>query len=456
MIPYMYHDVNKFTSCTSNPKPVSKSKTRQSTRPPCVLTTSPVLTAQAMFSWLGIDGGANNRHSSNPDLETTPLLDPESAAETQLQAGLYSKLHTYLLLRALSKGYLPSTIQASAHLRALLDTDVLNPSNTQLTPSGRRLVRDVRTLISLVAAVLETKNGRDQLQEFLWLTRRAKLGFDGGELVDAAGNAVGGLGGSAADMVSGYGALHTVADLLMSNADFRKLAADVTVLGRQVLADAAVAGGEAAKGAGETVRPTQTELENINKVEPASDQDFDLLEEEPADSKSPMKDVGQVVVEGVVETAEAALESAQKELQDEGRGNALLERMKMVVLRLRGRDDYTQSVGIISVLLKRYALLYSRSVSAAASTATDGFKPNGELDMAVQNFWGLLTSFGDRAQWKALENQWHRLLQHLNVDSDLETLLTRLRRSRNGGRLCGSRNHFASQGVACAERRMNC
>lgn len=377
-----------------------------------------------MFSFLGF-GRSRTRNDTNPDLETTPLLDPESNAETQLQARVYEKIHSYLLLRALSKGYLPSTAQASALLRSLLTSDVLSPSNTQLTPSGRKLVRDVRAWVSLFSTLLEKKNGRDQLQIFLFCTQRARMGFDGGELVDAAGNVAGGLGGSVADMTTGYNALHTLADLLMTNADFRRLMADVTVLGRQVLSDTVIAGGEVAKAVGENVRPAEEELESINAVVPADVEDH-MDESQNGDSKLPTKNLGGVLVEGVAETAEAALESAQRELQDEGRGRALLERMKMVVLRLRGRDDYTQSVSIISVLLKRYAVIYSRSVSTAASTAKDGFKPNSELDMAVHNFWGLLTSFGDAPEWTALQEQWYRLLRHLNNDSEFEALMDQI------------------------------
>ncbi|KAF8537014.1 hypothetical protein BDD12DRAFT_848641 [Trichophaea hybrida] len=375
----------------------------------------------SMFSWLGF-GRSKNRDTTN--LETTPLLDPESNAETQLQSRVYEKLHTYLLLRALSKGYLPSTAQSCAHLRSLLSTDVLNPSNTQLTPAGRKLVRDVRRWITIFVSVLEKKNGEDQLQDFLWFTKRARMGFDGGELVEAASNIVDGAGGTTADMTTGYDALHTVADLLMTNADFRKLMADVTIIGRQVLSDTAMAGGKVAQTVAGMVKPADAELEGINDVTPADAKEPTGYETQNGDSvKLQAREVGEVLAEGVQETAEAAIESAQRELQDEERGNALLERMKMVVLRLRGRADYTQSVNIISILLKRYALIYSRSVSTAASTAADGFKTNSELDIAVKKFWHLITSFGDEAEWNALQEQWYRLLRYLNNDKEFEALM---------------------------------
>jgi hypothetical protein len=385
-----------------------------------------------MFSWLGFgkkspttNGKKSPTTNDEGDLETTPLLDPESGAETQLQTHVYEKLHTYLLLRALSKGYLPSTAQACAHLRSLLSGDVFNPSNTHLTPAGRKLVRDARRWITTLITILEKKNGEDQLQEFLWCTQRARLGFDGGELVDAASNVASGVGGSMADMTTGIDALHTVADLLMTNADFRQLMSDVTVIGRQILADTAIAGGQVAQTVGETVKPAEAELESINDVTSAEVTSEPYGHEEMNENgvKNPAQEVGEVLAEGLAETAEVAVESAQRELQDEGHGNALLERMKMVVLRLRGREDYTQSVNIISILLKRYALIYSRSLTAAASTVSNGINSNSALDRAVAKFWSLITSFGDASEWNALQELWSRFLRHLANDKEFETLM---------------------------------
>lgn len=378
-----------------------------------------------VFSWFGF-GRTPAANDTEGDSETAPLLDPEpGAAETQLQSRVYEKIHTYLLLRALSKGYLPSTAQSCAHLRSLLSSDVLNPSNTQLTPAGRKLVRDMRRWISLFASMLEKKNGEDQLQDFLWFTQRARMGFDGGELVDAASDIAAAGGGSVTDMTTGYDALHTVADLLMTNADFRKLVADAAVIGRQVLSDTVMVGGEAAKTVAETVKPTDAELEGITDLTPADAAEPSAPNGDHRDSSSKLaaREAGEVLIGGVQETAEAAIESAQRELQDEGRGNALLERLKMVVLRLRGRTDYTQSVNIVSILLKRYALIYSRSLSTAAETASSGFKPNSELDLAVKKFWSVITSFGEKSEWDALEQQWFRLLRHLNNDKEFESLM---------------------------------
>ena len=381
-----------------------------------------------MFSWLGFNGSNTNTngHSSvNPrtgidegDEDTQPLLPPTPDAETSLQSAAYEKLRTYMLLRALSKGYLPSTSQTIAQLRTLLSLDALNPSNTALTPSGRKLVRDARHFIQALVVLLKNKNSDDQLQEFLWCTTRARAGFDGGELLGGIQQGV----STAGTAPTGLEAVKTVADLLMMNAEFRRLMEDVAVIGRQVLADAAGTGAEAAENVAEAVRPSEDEMKDVgSKVPVEAMEDGDRQNGEAVGAETV-----EVLEEGIVDTANAALESAKDGLMEEGRGEALTERLKRAVLRLRGRADYTESVNIISVLLKRYAITYSRSVSGIAETVEDSVETNSELDQSVQRFWQLITSFGDPQVWRSLTGSWHKLLDHFTSDDQFEALVYEL------------------------------
>jgi hypothetical protein len=72
------------------------------------------------------------------------------------------------MLGALSKGYMPSTEQLIANLRGLLASDVLNPENPDLSDSGRRLLRLCKLWLQQSIELLGDKNGRDQIQDFLW------------------------------------------------------------------------------------------------------------------------------------------------------------------------------------------------------------------------------------------------------------------------------------------------
>ncbi|KAI5796947.1 hypothetical protein FPQ18DRAFT_422224 [Pyronema domesticum] len=367
---------------------------------------------------VSIYADARNTHISPVTAEAAaPLLNPEEEASTKLQATTLKKLHTYLLLRALSRGYLPSTAQATAHLQHLLASPLLHPQNIHLTPSGRRLIRDLRRLLQLLITVLEKKNGQDQLQDFLYFTRRARVGLDGGELLGAAGAATGGIAGATADISIGAEALNTVFSLLMQNREFKRLIQDAAIISRQVLADTAVVGGEVVKTAGEVVRPGSAELELMNDTTPVDSEEPGGYEAADGESGKVAEEVGEVLLDGLEQTAEAAVESVKEQLENEGKGNVLLERMKSVVIGLRGRVDYAQSVNIVAILLKRYALVYSRSLEKAAGAAAVAVETNTELDIAVSKFWKLVTSFGERADtFERLMDEIGTAIQELFMD----------------------------------------
>jgi hypothetical protein len=117
--------------------------------------------------------------------ETEPLL-PQHEDETVRQRHLHEKLRVYEMLRALSHGYMPSTDQGAAHLRALVASDVLNPDNPTLSLASRQLARDCRVIIRQFIDTLREKNGNDQLQEFLWQISRSKASLDAADLADRA------------------------------------------------------------------------------------------------------------------------------------------------------------------------------------------------------------------------------------------------------------------------------
>ncbi|TGZ77290.1 hypothetical protein EX30DRAFT_374732 [Ascodesmis nigricans] len=401
-----------------------------------------------MLSWLGFGRSPTHQDPENtpPDAdaadENTPLLpDIGSTDETALQRNVHKKLHTYLMLKALSQGYLPSTQQACAHLRQFLATDVLNPTNTALTPSGRTLVRDVRRFIQSLITLLETKNSNDELQEFIWCTSRARAGFDGAEIVDAVSEA----GRAGTGVNAGLEAVKTVAELLMGNREFRGLVEDVVTVARLIVSDTAEVAGEKVKDVAEVVRPEKEELEGVGEGAMDGGQTYPgvlpaqarmMRETGPAGGKhqarrpdSPeqqLKDVAEAVEEGIVETAQEAVDSTEHALKDGHRGEALLERLKRTVLKLRAQADYTDSVNIISTLLKRYAIAYSRSISAPAEHAASAVHTNSALDEAASRLWSVITSFGDKTAWDELLRRWGQLLSHLTSDIQFEALMNEI------------------------------
>ncbi len=49
---------------------------------------------------------------------------------------------------------------------------------------------------------------------------------------------------------------------------------------------------------------------------------------------------------------------------------------------------------------------------------------NPEMDKAVTNFWKFISTFGDKNEWKKLEDSFHKVLEHSRKDPEFEDLLT--------------------------------
>lgn len=113
--------------------------------------------------------------SSSEDRE--PLL-PRYQDDTSLQRELHQKLHTYQMLRALSKGYMPSNEQVIINLRTILAADLLNPDNEGLSDSGQALVHYTKQWLKQFIEMLQHKNSEDQIQDFIWNLSNARVSVD--------------------------------------------------------------------------------------------------------------------------------------------------------------------------------------------------------------------------------------------------------------------------------------
>lgn len=208
-------------------------------------------------------------------------------------------------------------------------------------------------------------------------------------------------------------------DLILANGDFRKLVSDVTTITRQVLADTASASATAALTVADTISPENSELAAVTST------DTVLASDIPKDQvvQVPTREIADAVAEGLSETVGETIDSARREFGKDDRKNAMLARMKMAVLRLRRNTDYTDSVTILSLLLKRYVYIYSRALDNTAAALGEDLQPNPELDRAIKSFGSLVKSFGERKEWDELSRRWDRVMSHARRDADFESVM---------------------------------
>jgi len=343
--------------------------------------------------------------------DTDPLL-PRYEDDTAMQNRLHQKLHTYQMLRALSKGSMPSNEQAIINLRTLLSSDVLNANNKDLSESGRLLVRNCRTWIKLFIELLRHKNDKDQIQDFIWYLTQSRISLDINDVSQRASKVK-----ARADAKATYESFRTVGSLLLTNSDFRLFVNDVTTIGRQVLADTSFSLSDAAKEAGKKLELSEGEQKTISG--PGADEGSLPSKQEVKENAN---ETTKVLVDEVAKVGQDAFHSAKENLSGD-QSNTLLHRLQQTVLNLRQRTDYNDSVSTIAQLIKRYAVAYSRVADETLNAAQEDVETNAALDRAVRNFWELMSSFGDKKEWEQLEQDFNKVLSHAKSDPQFENFM---------------------------------
>jgi hypothetical protein len=345
------------------------------------------------------------------DDEREPLL-PQYDQDTHLQRELSRKLHSYQMLRALTKGYMPSTEQTIVNLRTLLASDVLNPDNPDLSDSGRRLARLTKQWLQQFITLLRNKNDKDQIQDLIWFLAKSRISVDVDDLVHQAQKSK-----AKADASAAYKSLQTVGSLLFTNSDFRVFLGDLNIVGREIFKDSAFALSSAAEQAGKQLEPSPEEQKSVSTPENVTNGNGKAPSGEELGQD--VQDIAKIVAHEGAEVASATVDSAMDKLSgDEGQN--LLKRLQQVVLGLRKRKDYSESVSTLALLIKRYALIYSRAAEEIAEVAQDDINENQETDRALKNLWEFVISFGDKKQWEQCEALLKKVIAHKEKDPEFE------------------------------------
>ncbi|KAH6844928.1 hypothetical protein B0I37DRAFT_433744 [Chaetomium sp. MPI-CAGE-AT-0009] len=353
------------------------------------------------------------RRRWSEEQEQEPLL-PQYDDDTSRQRRLHQKLHTYQTFRALSKGFMPSNEQAIINLRTLLAADMLSPDdNTQLSDSGRALVHYIKQWLKQLIELLQHKNAGDQIQDFIWYLSQARVSVDMEHIAQRAGKAK-----AAADRAAVYHSLQTVGSLLLTNSDFRLFLGDLNVVAREVFKDTAFAISEASQEAGKRLEPSSAEQESVKRLSNTSPPSQQELVDQTAEFSNALSGTASAVAGEAENSILQKLEGPEK--------NTMIHRLKDAVANLRQRRDYSDSVTTLSLLLKRYAMVYARIARDTVQAVDEDVDRNRETDQALRNFWAFLRSFGEESEWKDLEKRADAVMEHGREDPGFEDLVGQL------------------------------
>jgi hypothetical protein len=145
----------------------------------------------------------------------------------------------------------------------------------------------------------------------------------------------------------------------------------------------------------------------------------------PDNLGSQVTEASKAVTNGAAKVVEQAKTSATEKLSGQ-EGATLQLRLKEAILKLRKRPDYDKSVSTLTLLLKRWVLVYSSALEDASNSLEEDIHENVATDRAVRNAWSLLSSFGDKNEWEELERRLKQLMSHKDRDPELEGFVTDL------------------------------
>lgn len=205
--------------------------------------------------------------------------------------------------------------------------------------------------------------------------------------------------------------------MLLTNSDFRLFVDDVATVGRQIFADTASSLAETSQQVAKEIQPSEEEEAAL--AGPGADEEHRISREE---LKEEVTHAAEAAGKGISETAGAAVESAREHLAGQEK-ETLLYRLKQAVLKLRERSDYSDSVSTLAQLVQRYAIIYANVAEDTASAANEDVDVNDDLKLAVDQFWGLLRSFGRAEEWDSLQEKFHNVLRHANKDPEFDHLM---------------------------------
>nr|BAK00933.1 predicted protein [Hordeum vulgare subsp. vulgare] len=372
------------------------------------------------------------------------------------------KLQLYGIFQAFANGKAPSNKQIDVALNSFLESRALSSPSARLSEEGRQLVADVKEVVRQAKYLLLSKNEGDLLQEFIWDCQNV----DGNNA--NLPNAPTDKGTAQQHGNQALDGLKTLARLIISNGQFRKLLNDVTVLARDMA-------GDAAQKAASKVNPSEDQLNQID--EPAEDNTWhdapdlsrDNLKSQARDTfnkNSPIKpedakgavqqgretaeqhpsddprDAGRA---GVVNAAKNLKETARQNIPDEHKEKArdakdataqrtknylndkvpqerrdqTIFRLKKMIAEIQGHSDYQEAVDTLLYLAETYGG-HSKNVAQQTTGTVKEAHGDTSLQRAEKNLKTLLERFANYTSFDDLFDSLNDIYADADRDPELK------------------------------------
>ncbi|KAH9815942.1 hypothetical protein DFH28DRAFT_1125996 [Melampsora americana] len=170
-------------------------------------------------------------------------------------------IDSYGIIEAFRAGKYPSNAQIDETLTYATTHSPVDES--KLSSDGRQLIQDFRDIIETSRVMVQKKNADELMQNFLYHTRHID-GESHIQKIKDASNAAPNKEEAKNDGQAAAEHLRTLAKLIYTSSETRKLLKDISLLARDVVADAAVK-------VAENTRPDEEQLRQVDEAAPADE-----------------------------------------------------------------------------------------------------------------------------------------------------------------------------------------
>jgi hypothetical protein len=380
------------------------------------------------------------------------------------------KLQLFGIFQAFSNGKVPSNQQIDVALNSALASKAFTSKSTKLSSEGQTLVSDVKEVIKQAKYLLLSKNEGNLLQDFIWDSQH----LDGGNAS---------LPGAPVDKSTAQqhgdqalDGLKTLARLILSNGQFRKLLNDATVLLRDMA-------GDAAQKTANKVNPSEDQLNQIdepaadntwhdtpelsrdnlrNQVRSTVDKNKPFSREEAKDAaregadnaqNQPTNDNREAGKAGASHVADNLRAKAEQNIPDERKEDArkakdataqrtknyisnkmpqerrdqTIWRLKKMIAEIQGHKDYQEAIETLLSLAENYGG-HATDVAKQSHGAVKGAHDDNSLQSAEANLKTLIERFANSTSTDDFFDSLNQIYRDADRDPELKNWFKRLDR----------------------------
>ncbi|KDQ18076.1 hypothetical protein BOTBODRAFT_155126 [Botryobasidium botryosum FD-172 SS1] len=396
---------------------------------------------------------ANKEISAHPGANS--VTDPVN--RDLMQADIDRKLRLYGAIEAFRQGRLPDNKQIDESLRYILDNSPIDESG--LSPDGHKLINDTRDIIETARLLVQQKNGDELIQNFIYRTNDVNVSQHAPEGTDVPVTAE----SAKRDGEQAARHLRTLAQIVLTNSEARKLLSDVSLIGRDLFArgaahaatlarpdpedlarvDDAAPSDEWKRHDGETLGPEHpapapidvegTQATVQRNVDTATDEAAGTANEvaqhvdndNPEAVKRTLKDrilgvrdrVPEEHRQRVNEHYTKAKDSLKEEFPQERR-DQFIYRLKKVIVECQKHNDYQNSIQWFIDTLSTY-FGHSRTLAATGQSSAASFTNDPTLQRAITELRTLLERFANGRSLDGIINAVQQLAEDSRNDEQL-------------------------------------